>query len=136
VSNGSNSWGVSYSRIAFLEKVIRQHENVAAFTREQDIIFTINRKTDNNSLILLCADEYVFSETLVHDALHEFGPLNIIYVGGLWCGYTRAAKDLCIERKIGLYNSKELNGALWKSQFWTYYVRDNKGNIEYQYKIA
>jgi hypothetical protein len=41
--------------------------------------------------------------TFLTRAIGEFGPLNIIFVGGAWHGYTREAKEECADRKIGLY---------------------------------
>ncbi|WP_156972483.1 hypothetical protein [Nitrosospira sp. NpAV] len=69
--------------------------------------------------------------TMVQRALHEFGTLNIIYIGGGWCGYTNEAKDFCLEAKIGLYVTDDMSGALWRDNFWTYHRKDKDGNPVY-----
>lgn len=46
----------------------------------------------------------------MYRALSEFGKLDIIHVGGGWCGYTQEAKEYCIDNKIGIYVSDEMSG--------------------------
>lgn len=101
MTNGTNDWGVSFSRITFTEKVLQGHPNVIRFSREKDILFTITRESPDDELRLLCCDEYVFGTTLLDRALAEFGTVNLIYVGGVWNGYTKEAKEQCLRSKIG-----------------------------------
>jgi hypothetical protein len=68
----------------------------------------------------LGVDEYACSISLVRRALEDFGSLNFICVGGLWNGYTERAKEFCMEKHIGLYNTSELSGGLWKDDYWDY----------------
>ncbi|WJT09111.1 hypothetical protein [Vibrio harveyi] len=133
MSNGSNTWDVSYSRIAWLESAIKSHGNVIRYSRRNDIIMEFDRK-DGSSITLICLDEYALGESLVHRVLQEFPEVNFISVGGNWNGYTREAKELCLANNIGLFNSSELTGALWKNDFWLYHQRDNKGNPTYPFK--
>ena len=133
MSNGSNSWGVSFSRIAWLESAIQSHGNVIHYSRRDDIIMEFDRK-DGSSITLICLDEYTLGESLVHRVLQEFPEVNFISVGGNWNGYTREAKQLCLSKNIGLFNSSELTGALWKNEFWLYRQRDDEGNPIYPYK--
>lgn len=133
MSNGSNSWGVSYSRIAWLESAIKSHGNVIRYSRHGDIIMKFDRK-DGSSITLICLDEYTLGEAMVHRVLNEFPEVNFISVGGNWNGYTREAKQLCLSNSIGLFNSSELTGALWKNEFWLYHQRDDDGNPIYPYK--
>lgn len=88
MSNGSNSWGVSYSRIAWLESAIQSHGNVIRYSRRDDLIMEFDRK-DGSSITLICLDEYALGESLVHRVLQEFPEVNFISVGGNWNGYTR-----------------------------------------------
>lgn len=131
--NGSNSWGVSYSRIAWLESAIKSHDNVIRYSRHDDIIMKFDRK-DGSSITLICLDEYTLGEAMVHRVLNEFPEVNFISVGGNWNGYTREAKQLCLSNSIGLFNSSELTGALWKNEFWLYHQRDDDGTPIYPYK--
>jgi hypothetical protein len=66
--------------------------------------------------------------TDVQRALAEFGKLNLIYIGGGWNGWTKTAKEFCLDQKIGLYVTNEMSGALWADDFWSYYQKDEKGN--------
>jgi hypothetical protein len=94
----------------------------------------VKRTQQRDSLRILCCDEYAFGVTFLTRAIGEFGPLNIIFVGGAWHGYTREAKEECADRKIGLYNAQELNGALWKNKYWSYNRKGEEGNPIFAYK--
>jgi len=133
MSNGSNSWGVSYSRIAWLESAIKSHGNVIRYSRHDDIIMTFDRK-EGSSITLICLDEYTLGEAMAHRVLNEFPEVNFISVGGNWNGYTREAKQLCQSKSIAIANANELTGALWKNEFWFYHQKDDEGNPIYPYK--
>lgn len=133
MNNGNNSWGVSFSRIAWLEEAIEKHKNVSCVRRHDDIVIEVDRK-DGSHITVLCLDEYAMGEAAVYRVLNEFPEVNLISVGGNWNGYTPEAKELCLSRDIGLYNSSELTGALWKDEYWKYYQEDEDGNPTYQYR--
>lgn len=135
MSNGSNNWNVSYSRISWLEMALRQHTNVTNYQRHDDIIMEFDRHKGCH-ITLICLDEYVLGEAGVLRVKHEFPAVNFISVGGNWNGYTKEAKDLCLLRNLGLFNSSELTGALFRDDFWLYSKRDDKGNPTYPYKLA
>ncbi|WP_192484800.1 MULTISPECIES: hypothetical protein [Cysteiniphilum] len=132
MSSSSNNWGVSYSRITWLEDAIQNHGNVVNYSRHDDIIMKFDRK-DSSSIVLICLDEYALGEAAVHRVLKEFPEVNYISVGGNWNGYTEEAKQLCISKNIGLFNASELSGALYKDEFWAYHRRDEDGNPIYPY---
>lgn len=133
MTNGANSWGVSFSQIAWLENAIKNHANVLSVSRHDDIIIEVERNNGSN-ITMLCLDEYVIGESGVQRVFKEFPRVSFISVGGNWNGYTPEAKELCLSRQIGLYNSSELTGAIWKDDFWKYHQRDDKGNPVYPYK--
>ena len=51
-----NNWNVEYCRITFLERVLKNHENIINLNRSKDILFTFNRMKQNDSLKVLCLD--------------------------------------------------------------------------------
>lgn len=120
----------------FLDRVLRSHANVFSISRSDDIVFTVTRKNPHDTVRILCADEYAFSLGAVQRAALEFGEINIIFVGGVWNGYTPEAKEYCLESRIGIYNAKELPGGLWRKDYWAYHQKDEDGNIVYQYRTA
>jgi len=69
--------------------------------------------------------------TLVQRAIAEFGPLDLIYIGGGWNGYTSDAKLFCDQQHIGLYVSEEMSGAIWKDEFWSYCKRNEDDDPVY-----
>ena len=131
MTNGHNDWGVRYSHIAWFEKLLQNHGNAANVHRHDDIIFEIDRKKQSDHLKILCCNEYTIGLTLVLRGLHEFGAINIFYIGGGWCGYTRQAKEYCLEHRIGLFVTDEIHGALWRDYYWLYHKRDDEGNPAY-----
>lgn len=131
MTNGSNNWRVPYSKITWFQRLLATHPNISTVSRHHDIIFEVERVKQKDHLIIFCCDEYTMGITAIQRALHEFGPVNIIYIGGGWCGYERQAKQFCIDAEIGLYVSNEMNGALWKDQFWGYHQTDDQGNPVY-----
>lgn len=132
--NGSNDWGTQFSDIKWLEKLLRQHDNISAVDRSNDIVFEITRLRQQDTLRILCLRKYVMSITLVLDAIEQFGDLDIIYIGGGWNGYTQEAKDYCLSNGIGLYVTNEMTGAIHKNDFWNYHRRDEDGNPCFYYK--
>lgn len=131
--NGRNSWSVSFSKISWLVNAIENHGNVSYAERHDDIVVEVDRN-DGSHITVLCLDEYAMGEAAVHRAFKEFPKANFISVGGNWNGYTPEAKELCSSRNIGLYNSSELTGALWKNEYWRYSQKDEDGNPTYPYK--
>lgn len=135
MNNGANAWGVSYSRIAWLENAIKTHGNVIKLLRHDDIIMEVLRGS-GCPITLICLDEYSLGESGVRRVMNEFPSVNFISVGGNWNGYTPEAKELCLSNTMGLFNSSELTGAIWRDDFWNYHRRDDEGNPVYPYKRA
>ena len=133
MNNGQNSWNVAFRRITWLQYALATHENIECVSRHDDIVFDVTRKERAN-LVLLCLDEYSFGIAAARRVFLEFPEVNFVSVGGNWNGYTLEAKDACLKRNIGLYNSTELTGAIWKNEFWSYYKKDKKGNPEHPSK--
>ncbi|SRR6266496_5699348 len=136
MTNGGNTWGVSFSHISWFDRLVRTHANVTNVTRHDDLVFELDRKAQQDHLTAFCCNEYTMGITSVQRALSEFGNLNIVYIGGGWCGYTREAKQFCLDSKIGLYVTDEMSGALWKDEFWDYHQKDREGNPLYRFRAA
>jgi hypothetical protein len=127
-NNGENNWGVSFSRITFLQRILDSHRNVAVLGRHDDIVFEIQRIQQQDKLTVVCVDPYTASLELVMRIVQAFPEVKIIFVGGKWAGYTQEAYDFCQERQIGLYNAGEISGGLHKDAYWNYEKIDDKGN--------
>lgn len=136
MTNGENSWGISFGRIMFLDQILRSHDNMSQVDRRDDLIFEVTRKKQKDELVIFCGDSYAFSETQVRRVLEEFEEIDVIYVGGKWNGYTKEAKDLCDKKGIGIFNAGEINGALWKDDAASYYRVDEDGDPDYAFKTG
>lgn len=122
--NGTNNWGVPYCDITFFQRILDVHKNIYKSSRHDDIVFEVNRIKQDDHLRIFCCRQYSMSDTLVQKALADFGALDIIYVGGAWNAGTSVAGAYCKEQRIGIYNSTEINGALWKDEYWNYQKPD------------
>lgn len=117
--NGSNDFGVTFAQISFLDRVLSTHPNIVEVTRSKDIQFDLVRRR-GGPIRLVCLNEYACGMARVLEAQDIFPNLNLIYVGGLWNSYTGDAKKYCLDAKIGLFNAKEIAGALHRNDFWRY----------------
>lgn len=123
MTNGSNAHGVTFAQISWLNRTLTGHPNVTAVTRTNDIQFDVERGR-GGPVRIVCLDEYTCSIAKVFEVREEFPGVNLIYVGGMWNSYTGDAKRHCLEAKIGLFNTKEMSGALHRNDFWNYVRRD------------
>ena len=134
MNNGSNEWGVRYSHIKWLDRLLANHPNLSDVERHDDLVFEVNRIQQCDHLAMLCCNEYTMGLTFVQRAISEFGPINIIYVGGGWCGYTEEAKEFCVSAHMGLFVTDEMTGAIWRDEYWSYFRRDEKGSPIYHHR--
>lgn len=119
MSNGSNAFGVSFAHICFLERLLGGHPNIVDVARLNDIQFDIVRER-GGPVRLVCVNEYTCGLARVFEVQAAFPDVSLIYVGGVWNGYTGDAKQHCIDAQIGLFNAKEVSGALHRGDFWRY----------------
>ena len=136
MSNGSNSYGVKFSVIMWLEKALTAHGNVRTARRYDDVVFEVTRTRQNDVLTIFCADEYACGITFIQKVLSDYPHCNCISVGGGWNGYTREAKEYCLTAGVGLFVSEELLGALWKNDYWNYVKKDSKQEPSYFFKTS
>ncbi|MDX8501605.1 hypothetical protein RFM99_24715 [Mesorhizobium sp. VK4C] len=130
MTNGSNAYGIKFSQISWFDRLLGRHPNVVAATRHHDIVWDITRKS-GCAIQAICLDEYTCGTGKVLEVREEFPEVNLIYVGGMWNGYTMEAKEYCLDNNIGLFNTTEMTGALHKDDFWKYHKKDKDGNPVY-----
>jgi len=130
MKNGSNDFGVTLPQIQFISRVLGSHKAVESVERSKDIQFDIVT-SGGVELRLVCVNEYTCGLARVLEVLESFPGTNIIYVGGAWNGYTMQAKEYCIDSNVGLFNSSEISGALYREDYWRYHKKDQEGNPIY-----
>lgn len=131
MTNGSNDFGVTLPQIRFISQLLSNHKAVKSVARSKDIQFDIVTSR-GDELRLVCVNEYTCGLARVLEVLEAFPRTNIIYVGGAWNGYTMQAKGYCIDANVGLFNSSEISGALYREEYWRYHKKDQEGNPVYQ----
>jgi hypothetical protein len=135
MTNGSNDFGVTLPQILFISRLLASHTAIASVERSNDIQFDIlTRRGDQVRLV--CVNEYTCGLARVLEIMETFPDTNIIYVGGAWNGYTIQAKDYCIAARMGLFNSSDINGALYREDYWRYCRKDKEGNPMYSTRDA
>jgi hypothetical protein len=131
-----NNWDVSYSHISFLERVLGSHQRIDHFRRNRDIAFRIERKDSLPEVVAILITRYTVSLADVINVLAEFPEATCIVTSGDWNGYTQQAKEYALEQNIGLFNTSEFFGALWRRDVATYVKRDSDGRPIYAYRSA
>ena len=117
-NNGENSYGVTYGRIVFLQRIIEGHNNVASFERHDDVAFEVERIEQGDVVQVVCVDEYVLSDAMARQIWTDFPKVDIIFVGGKWNHTSTPASAFCKSKKIGIYNAGNINAGLLKTRFW------------------
>lgn len=128
--NGTNQIGVTFSQISWFTRFLTDHPEVTAIARSEDVVFDVSLRNGETRRILLC-NEYTFGLPQLYRFNAMFEGIQIFMVGGNWNGYDIDSKRYCLERNIGLYNSKEIFRALCIREFWNSYTTDRKGNKYY-----
>lgn len=116
--NGGNAYDVTFGRIMFLQKIIEGHDNIAEFTRHDDLAFDVARIEQRDTIQIICVDEYTLSEAMAQRVMRDFPKVGIIFVGGKWNHPTAESKALCRARKVGVCNAGDINAALTKTRYW------------------
>ncbi|MBB3859024.1 hypothetical protein GGQ88_000264 [Novosphingobium hassiacum] len=116
--NGTNEYDVTYGRIMFLQKIIIGHDNVKSFSRHSDLVFDVDRIKQNDTIQIVCVDEYSLSESLTRKIISDFPDVDIIFVGGKWNNPTGDSLAVCKPKKIGIFNAGSINAAISKTQYW------------------
>lgn len=131
MDNGTNDWSVSYSTIAYFEGTLGRHNNIAKFVRSRDILFAVTRKKPSDCVHVLIVNRYTFGLADFYRVRMEFPEATCISLPGGWSAYTREAKELANEEKIGLFLPNELFAAIWQEKPNKYFSKDSKGNPIY-----
>jgi hypothetical protein len=134
--NDWNNWETSYTHIQFLKRVLSGHQQVESFQRRKDIVFYIERREQLPSVVAVLINRYTIGLADVLSVLAEFPEATCIVAPGDWCGYTREAKEYGIAHGIGVFNTSEFFGALWRTDPKSYVKKDNDGKPIYAYHAA
>lgn len=133
-----NNYNVPYSVIKFFEEqVLKNHDRVASFSRQEDIFFKV-KLTNSEQLRIILLNDYCISSNCIHKVLREFSSCNInmIVTGGSWNGYSRSAKELGLNLGIGIFNISEFSGSLFWNDWISYHQTDHEGKPMYAYKTS
>jgi len=127
---------MSYSIVAYIERLLATHERVQSFTRRDELFFEIRRKDNLSRMNVVLVNLYVVGLADVYRIQAEFPGVDCIVTGGNWNGYTKEAKDYAVASKLGLFVTGEFAGALWWTIPHKYVKKDDDGNPTYHYKSA
>jgi hypothetical protein len=126
---------VPYSAVGWFESVLRQHKCVRSIERSDHHFFRINRKA-GDTIGCVLVDIYTIGIADVIKAKEEFPEMTCIVTSGNWNSYTRDAKEYGRSCGLGVFQSSEFSGALWKDDLNSYYQKDKDGKPVYSYGKA
>jgi hypothetical protein len=116
MTNGYNDWSVEYSSIMWFEnQFFASHKNVTSVGRSRDIVFTVNRKEQADSVEVLLVNVYAFGIADYYRARAEFPGVKCIVQNGKWNKFTGDALNQASCDGISLFTPSELYAALWKN---------------------
>jgi hypothetical protein len=131
-----NNWDVTYPDITFIEDVLKTHQRVTSYQRTKDIVFTIQRTPGLAPITAVLVKRYTISLADVIKVQAEFPELTCIVTPGDWARYTREAKEHGLAQGLGVFNSSEFFGALWKELPHEHVRRNAKGEPTFAYRSA
>ena len=133
-----NAWKLREGSRSFVEKILRGHKKVVAFSGRSYNVFDIERAGDLPPITALLTDLYTVGLADIVLAQDEVEDLNCFVTVSNYNGYTKEAKEYAVEQQIGLFQISEFMGALWRKDFWNYVRLDSQGKpiLHYQGRSA
>lgn len=128
-----NNWDTAFPDIRFLTEALSTHKAVSSFTRTRDIVFTIERPVSETPIVMVLIKRYTVGLADVIAVMKEFPDATCIVAPGDWAGYTKEAKEYGIAQKVGVFNTSEFFGALWKENPLLHARRSTDGSPTYAY---
>lgn len=131
-----NNWDTSFSHISFMERALKGHQRVGTFQRRKDIAFHIERPEQLPPIVAVLINRYTIGVADIIAVQAEFPEATCVVAPGDWCGYTKEAKEYGLAQGVGVFNTSEFFGALWRSDPKDYVKKDDKGLPIYAYHAA
>lgn len=116
----------SNTQIDFFEQAIAAHDKVSDLSALGPQVFRITRVGDMSDVTIYLTNLYTVGYADVVGILSERPEVDCIVTASTWNGYTDGAKLYAKQRRVGLFEFKELMGALNWRRFWTYEKRSRK----------
>jgi len=112
VTNAENNWGVTWSAISFVERVLSSHTAVDSFTRVNDIQFIIVRRGDHPDVNAVLVDDYMLGEATVYAILEEFDDVTAVVNNGTWNHIALDWRDFAKRTGVVVLEMADFLGAL------------------------
>ncbi len=100
------------SSISYFERLIVGHNAIRTLDLIKENVYKIERHRGLPSLKILVADIYVVSEADVFEICAEHPELDCIILIGYYNKYSGSAKSRATENNVGLFDMREVFGAL------------------------
>lgn len=112
-------WMAYYGHYKFFEDRMRRHHIVTGISSEMPGVYNLDLRSGKTLRVFIC-ECYSYGEAEYHETVEKLGAVNAVVMNSMWCGYTKAAKELCKDGEVGLFKVSEFMGALNKEKFWLY----------------
>lgn len=93
-------------------KYINSNPDVQGISEVSYQVIVVNRE-NKPPIKSFLTNVYIVSLAEVYEIMAENPDLNAIVTMSAWNGYTREAKDHCVQRGVGLFTFREFLGAVY-----------------------
>ena len=112
-------WPPHYGHFRFFENKMRGHGRVSNLTAIDDGVYELTLASGKPLRVFIC-ECYSYGAAEYVETTEALGGFDAIIINSAWCGYTREAKRLCRDQKVGLFTIGDFMAALNKPDFWSY----------------
>lgn len=109
----------------FLEKVLRTHDRIREFRREDDYSYQLTLK-DDREMCIVAVNIYRMGLADLLELVERYPQVDCVINVSVWNDYTGEAKEYALSRKLGLFKLKEFMGALNWTHPWKYVPPDER----------
>lgn len=116
--NDSFPWLAHAGNYKFFEDKMDCHSQVLKLGNIGQGLYEITL-TDRILRVFIC-ECYSFSIAEYEEVVQNLGPVDVIIINSIWCGYTTDAKFHCRNKRIGLFDIRDFMASLNRPDFWLY----------------
>lgn len=118
-ANEEFPWLSYYENYDYFEQMVKKHNKIKSIQNIDIGLYEITLARNKKLRLFIC-DCYSFGMAEYYETIGNFGDLDIIVIGSLWCSYTMDLKSYCMSNKIGLFKPKDFMAAIHNKQYWEY----------------
>lgn len=127
--NKTFPWASYYEDYKYFEENMKKHGSVLSMTPCGDGLYEIKRTKGDVLRVFIC-ECYAFGVAEYMETVERLGPVDVVVINSMWCGYTPEAKWYCRDSNVGLFKIGEFMGALRHDHYWRYLTNDEEEDFK------